>query len=374
MRFIPTDQPTAPPVLVRERVFGVRYDVDSHAPSRSLYLTSNADGCYNRELRVASLERPSEWLPLLWESEAPVLPHSRSRSLDGVFAFDDFVAVTGREGGFTQIWVVRVDSATGGAASVAQRLGFEEEAFTAEVWGVDNRLFACDGRLRIEYSSMTAPRSIREYDVASRTATTLRVQPVPNYDPSRYATRRVEVTARDGVQVPVTLLWRPDLASVSGDSPCPLHLYGYGSYGVCIDPSFAASRLALVDRGIVYAIAHVRGGGEMGHHGWYEAQGKYLAKRNTFHDFVDCAQALCERGIARRGALTCEGRSAGGLLVGNAVNLAPELFAAAVAGVPFVDLMVTMCDPSIPLTTEEWEEWGNPNEETVTPGRGRPKA
>ena len=127
-----------------------------------------------------------------------------------------------------------------------------------------------------------------------------------------------------------------------------------------MDPSFSASRLALVDRGICYAIAHIRGGGEMGHHEWYEKQGKYLAKKNTFYDFVDCARYLKEQGIS--GDMSCEGRSAGGLLVGNAVNLAPETFNACIAGVPFVDLMTTMCDPSIPLTTEEWEEWGNPNE------------
>ena len=140
----------------------------------------------------------------------------------------------------------------------------------------------------------------------------------------------------------------------------PTHLYGYGSYGISMDPSFSASRLALVDRGICYAIAHIRGGGEMGHHEWYEKQGKYLEKKNTFHDFVDCARYLKEQGIS--GDMSCEGRSAGGLLVGNAVNLAPEAFNACIAGVPFVDLMTTMCDPSIPLTTEEWEEWGNPNE------------
>ena len=132
---------------------------------------------------------------------------------------------------------------------------------------------------------------------------------------------------------------------------------------MCIDPHFASARLSLIDRGVVYAIAHVRGGGEMGHHRWYETDGKYLRKRNSFTDFVDCGKALLERGIAEPGRLSCEGRSAGGLLVGNVVNMAPELWCAAVAGVPFVDLMVTMCDPSIPLTTEEWEEWGNPNEE-----------
>jgi len=196
--------------------------------------------------------------------------------------------------------------------------------------------------------------TVRAYD-------TLKAQPVPGYDASLYQTKRLEVAARDGEKVPVTLLWRAD--KVAEGAAAPTHLYGYGSYGICMDPSFSASRLALVDRGVVFAVAHVRGGGEMGHHKWYEAAGKYLAKRNTFTDFVDCAKALLEQGIAQPGKLSCEGRSAGGLLMGNVVNMAPDLFCASVAGVPFVDLMVTMCDPSIPLTTEEWEEWGNPNEE-----------
>jgi len=290
-----------------------------------------------------------------------VLAHTAARSLDSVSAFGSFLAVEGREDGFTQLWIVPLDcsSPAGGvAAADAHRMSFEAESFTASL--STNHLFEADDKLRVEYSSMTSPRAVLEYDVSSRAYTTLKVQPVPNYDEALYQTERREVVARDGVKVPVTLLWRPDAVAAEGGSAC--HLYGYGSYGICIDPSFSASRLALVDRGVVFAIAHVRGGGEMGHHTWYEAQGKYLQKRNTFNDFVDCAQELLASGIAKPGLLSCEGRSAGGLLVGNVVNMAPELFRAAVAGVPFVDLMTTMCDPSIPLTTEEWEEWGNPNE------------
>jgi oligopeptidase B len=355
------------PTLVRAREQGVRYDADSHAPSGSLLLTSNVDG-KNREVYVASLEAPSQWAPLLvGSSGAQVLAHSDTRSLDGVEAFADFAAVHGREDGFTQVWCVPLSKGGGGgggggcvAVEDAHRMVFEAEAFTAEI--ASNRLFDPNGKLRVDYSSMTSPRALLEYDVGARTYTTLKATPVPNYDESLYATSRLEITARDGVLVPVTLLWRKGLAMEEGGSPSPLHLYGYGSYGICMDPSFSSSRLALVDRGVVYAIAHVRGGGEMGHHRWYEQMGKYLQKRNTFDDFVDVGRDLVSRGIARPDGLSCEGRSAGGLLVGNVVNLAPDLFCAAVAGVPFVDLMTTMCDPSIPLTTEEWEEWGNPNE------------
>jgi len=245
-------------------------------------------------------------------------------------------------------------------------VSFDGDAFTASLPPGGNRLFCGGGKLRVQYSSMVSPASLLEYDVASRTFETLKVTPVPAYDASLYQTKRVQVAARDGQEVPVTLWWRSDAVQIDPSSGLPslspCHLYGYGSYGICAEPSFAFSLLPLVDRGVVFAIAHVRGGGEMGHD-WYEKQGKYLTKKNTFTDFVDCAKALLDRGVARPGALSCEGRSAGGLLVGNVVNMAPELFCAAVAGVPFVDLMTTMCDPSIPLTTEEWEEWGNPNEE-----------
>jgi len=168
--------------------------------------------------------------------------------------------------------------------------------------------------------------------------------------------------------VPVTLFWRKDLVHVSEPdsgapaTPAPLHLYGYGSYGHSIEPAFSSRTLPLVDRGVVYAVAHVRGGSENGRWQWYEEGGKYLTKRNTFNDFVDVADALVRTGWTQPKCMSCEGRSAGGLLVGNVVNMAPHLFRAAIAGVPFVDLIVTMCDPSIPLTTGEWEEWGNPNE------------
>jgi len=357
--FVPAATPAAAPTLIRPRQYGVRYDVDSHAPSRQLYLTSNADGLVNRQLYAASLDAPAAWTPLS-SGAAPVLAHSDTRSIDHVSAFETFLAVGGREEGFTQVWVLPLDGA-GGAAADAQRLGFEDASFTAEL--ATNMLFEAAGKLRLQYSSMVSPRALREYEVAlpGHSFATLKVQPVPGYDASLYQTKRIEVAARDGEAVPVTLLWRTD--AVEEGQPAPCHLYGYGSYGICMDPYFSASRLALVDRGVVFAVAHVRGGGEMGHHRWYEAAGKYLAKRNTFTDFVDCAEALVASGVAKPGALSCEGRSAGGLLVGNVVNMAPDMFCACIGGVPFVDLMVTMCDPSIPLTTEEWEEWGNPNEE-----------
>ena len=372
--FVPTASPTDTPTVIRPREFGVKYDMESHAPSKSLFLTSNIDGKRNRELFRASLDRPSKWTPVVAPNGKPVLTHSRSRSLDYVQCFDGFLAATGRANGFTKIWLVPL-APDGTAKSDMCPIIFEEEACECGLSSKSNQLFDADGKLRVSYTSMTTPPSLLEYDVKSGTSSSpsasssafklLKQKPVPNYDATKYATKQMKVTARDGETIPVTLLWRPDAMKGGEGTPAPLHLYGYGSYGVCIDPGFSESlpNLPLVDRGVVFAIAHVRGGGEMGHHAWYERQGKYLEKRNTFFDFVDCAKALIAEGVAQPGRVTCEGRSAGGLLVGNVVNDAPELFKAALAGVPFVDLMVTMCDSSIPLTCEEWEEWGNPNEE-----------
>jgi len=242
------------------------------------------------------------------------------------------------------------------------KITFDEPIYTAEL--DINREFDAT-QLRFEYSSLTTPRSIFEYDMAdaSHPRRVLKEQPVPNYDASLYESCRTEATAADGTKVPMSLVWRKDRRPKQADgsyAPMPTLLYGYGSYGACIDPEFSPTRVALLDRGILYAIAHIRGGGEMGRT-WYEDEGKYLKKKNTFTDFVSCAEHLIESGVTTASQLGTTGRSAGGLLMGAVLNMAPQLFKCAIAGVPFVDLMNTMCDPSIPLTVGEWEEWGNPN-------------
>jgi oligopeptidase B len=182
--------------------------------------------------------------------------------------------------------------------------------------------------------------------------------PVKGFDTGKYTTMRLEVTARDGVKVPVSIAFKTDMRSHRG----PLLLEGYGSYGISNDPAFMRTAVPLMDRGVTIAIAHIRGGGEMGRE-WYEKQGKYFTKLNTFYDFIDVAEHLVSTGWTQPSRLAISGRSAGGLLMGATLNMRPDLFRCVVAGVPFVDVMVSMCDPSIPLTTGEWLEWGNPNVE-----------
>jgi oligopeptidase B len=209
--------------------------------------------------------------------------------------------------------------------------------------------------VRYGYTSLVTPPSAYDYDVRTRASTLVKQQPVVGYDPAGYETRRLWATATDGTRVPISVVWRRD---VEATRPNPLLLYGYGSYEVSIDPTFSSARVSLLDRGVVFAIAHVRGGGELGRE-WYE-QGKFFAKRNTFTDFVACARFLVDEGYTAPDRLMARGGSAGGLLMGAVANLAPELFRVVVAEVPFVDTLTTILDETLPLTVTEWEEWGDP--------------
>jgi oligopeptidase B len=234
------------------------------------------------------------------------------------------------------------------------------------VWGSANPEYDSSS-LRYEYSSLTTPRSVYEDDLSTGASVLLKRQPVlGDFDPSRYRTERRWAVAGDGTRVPMSLVFRPDLVKApgadggqAGDSPgAPCLLYGYGSYETSIDPTFSSLRLSLLDRGFVFAIAHVRGGGEMGR-SWYE-EGKLAAKPTTFTDFVSCARTLVAEGWTSPDRLVARGGSAGGLLMGAVANLAPDLFRAVVAEVPFVDCLTTILDETLPLTVLEWEEWGNP--------------
>jgi oligopeptidase B len=212
--------------------------------------------------------------------------------------------------------------------------------------------------LRLGYTSFVTPSTVYDYVVATGEKLLRKRQPVlGGYDPADYDQARVSARAHDGVQVPISLVWKRSFGA-PGDVPRPLHLYGYGSYEHSIEPGFSVARLSELDRGVVFAVAHVRGGGEMGRQ-WYE-DGKTMRKRNTFTDFTDCAEHLIAGGYTVPERLVAEGGSAGGLLMGAVANMRPELFAGILADVPFVDALTSILDPSLPLTVIEWDEWGDP--------------
>jgi len=347
--------------IVSPRDQGTIYKVDHAEAENHLVFVTNAWGKQEFTLCAAPVDKPSKenWF------EMESFKYDPAKYLLGAYCFKDFVVVSGREGGLTRLWILRLSSGSGKLdVSSCQRVEFDEEAYEVN-FSARNKVFDAD-EFRVIYSSMVTPDSTMMIS-SSGVATPIKVEEVPHYDPSMYATLRLEAPARDGTMIPLSVVFKKDDDFVEGGDlkaqfmsrRRPTYLYGYGSYGACMDPSFGMSRLPLLDRGMAYVIAHIRGGSELGRK-WYQTEGKYLAKCNTFDDFIDCGKFLKEHVAS---SIAIEGRSAGGLLIGASMNRAPPgLFDVAVAGVPFVDVMTTMCDPSIPLTVIEWEEWGNPNE------------
>jgi oligopeptidase B len=281
-----------------------------------------------------------------WEE---VIPHRADVFLNGFEPFRDRMVLFERQDGMTQLRV------RGWNGEDDHYIRFDEEAYVVRPSAnpeLDTDI------LRLSYQSMTTPGSVYDYDMTSRELTLLkRDEVLGGYDPAEYRTERVFATARDGTRVPVSLVYRRDLRQGGTQ---PLLLYGYGSYGSSTDPGFSSIRLSLLDRGFIYAIAHIRGGQEFGRD-WYE-QGKLLQKRNTYYDFIDAAEHLVAAGYTSPDRLYAQGGSAGGLLMGAVVNLRPDLFHGAIAAVPFVDVVTTMLDETIPLTTFEWDEWGDPRD------------
>jgi oligopeptidase B len=280
-----------------------------------------------------------------WED---VLPHRDETLLEGVDIFKDYLVVSERTEGLNQIRIKRWDDAED------YYIQFPDPAYSAYVGA--NPDFDTK-QLRYGYNSMTTPSSVFEMDMVSQATSLLKQQEVlgGSFDPANYESERVMVEARDGTKVPVSIVSRK---GVKKDGNNPFLLYAYGSYGYSMDAGFSSTRLSLLDRGFVYAIAHIRGGQEMGRD-WYE-DGKMFNKKNTFTDFVDCGQAMVDLGYTSPKHLYAMGGSAGGLLMGAVVNMAPALFNGVIAAVPFVDVINTMLDESIPLTTGEFDEWGNP--------------
>jgi oligopeptidase B len=350
LRLLDADDPTGEFALVAERNAGVEYSVDhwAHPADRSrdlLLVLHNGDGKQNFELATAPLDAPAEWTPLI--------PHRPDTRLLGVEAFADHFVVEYRRDGLTGLAIHPV---TGGRPSAeGTPIPFDEPIYT--VGPGDNPEFST-GKLRLGYGSMVTPSTVYDYDIAAGTLSLLKRQPVlGDFDPADYEQHRVWATAEDGTRIPISLVHRK---GVEADGTAPAVIYGYGSYEASMDPYFSVARLSLLDRGFVFAIAHIRGGGEMGRN-WYD-EGKLLAKRNTFTDFVAAARQLVADGWTAADRLVARGGSAGGLLMGAVANLAPDAFAGVVADVPFVDALNTILDPTLPLTVIEWEEWGNPLE------------
>lgn len=336
---LPADNPAAPMLCVSPRKVGREYDVDEH--DGTLFIHTN-DVDPNFRLCTAPIDNPGEWTELI----AP----SKSFYMTGVATFKELFVVEGREDGLDQI---ELHDYAGGPA---KRIVFPEASYVAGLG--DNPEWSVT-KLRLGYESMVTPGTVQDYDLATGALETLKVQEIPSgYDRAKYRTERIKVAARDGTLIPLSIVYPKDFPR---DGSGKLYLYSYGAYGIAIPPGFSTSRMSFLDRGMAFAIAHIRGGDDLGQQ-WY-LDGKLAKRTNTFTDFVDVARGLIARGFTHEGGIAVAGRSAGGELMGAVANSDPELWGAMVADVPFVDVLNTMLDDSLPLTPGEWPEWGNPIED-----------
>ncbi|HEV3044230.1 MAG TPA: S9 family peptidase [Roseiarcus sp.] len=333
------DDPTAPPRLIAPRRPGLRYDIMDHG--EKFFIRANSDGAADFKIVTAPREAPGV------ENWRDLIAHKAGRLIVATALFKRFLARLEREDGLPRIVIHELES--GKEHSVA----FDAEAYSL---AFENVFEFDQSVMRFSFSSMATPREIYDYDMATRERVLRKRQMAPKgFHSSDYVTRRVFAAAADGESVPISLLYRKDTPI---DGTAPLLVYGYGAYGLAIDAAFSTNRLSLVDRGFVFAIAHVRGGTDKGWR-WYE-EGKLARKPNTFGDFIAATQHLVDRGFAAKGKVVVQGGSAGGMLMGAVANRAPGLFRAIIADVPFVDVLNTMLDASLPLTPPEWLEWGNP--------------
>ena len=340
-RILESDQPEGEFRVFQQRQPDMLYGIDHYG--EHFYIQTNADGAKNYKIMrtpIGQTEKPN------WEE---VIASRDQVMIEGFTIFSRFFVIEEREGGLVKICVKTWDGATD------YYIDFGEQTYTASV-GANPEFDATT--VRFAYTSMTTPSSVFEFDMEKRTKILLKQQEVVGgYNPNDYITERLMAPSHDGVLVPISIVYKKGLAK-NGQNP--LVLYGYGSYGSSMDAYFSLARLSLLDRGFVWAIAHIRGGEEMGRQ-WYE-DGKMLNKKNTFLDFIACAEHLINNGYTSPQKMFAMGGSAGGLLVGAVVNMRPDLWKGVIAQVPFVDVVTTMLDESIPLTTGEYDEWGNPNE------------
>jgi oligopeptidase B len=347
--FVSADDPQGTFEIVTPRQKGHEYSATHH--QGYFYILTN-DRAQNFRIMRTLVSQPQQQY---WQE---YLPHDPERLLEGIDEFKDYLIISERYQGLGQLRAIEIHS------KASHYLEFDDPTylvFGAANWEYDTQTF------RFGYTSLVLPMTVFEYDLRSlsvgsaesRTKTILKQNEIPGgYDPSQYHSERIFARSHDGVEVPISIVYRRDCRR---DGTHPLYLYGYGSYGASLDPGFSTNRLSLLDRGFVYAIAHIRGGSELGRH-WYES-GKFLQKKNTFLDFIACAEHLIAQKYTSAGNIAIAGGSAGGLLVGATINLKPELFKAAIAQVPFVDVLNTMLDDTLPLTQLEYDEWGNPADE-----------
>ena len=337
VRFLPADDFSSAPNLICPRETGHEYEVEHYQDQlliRSNKRQANFD-LYTAPLIANSL---SQWKVFL--------AGDATHYLLGQLVFDDQIFVPQRIDGLDQILVISADNER-------HFIELPEATYSLDLGTNPNPQSSF---LRLQYSSLTTPHSVMDYDIAARTLKTRKVQQIPSgYDAHEYQSERLMATARDGQQVPISLVYKRDTPR---DDSTALHLYAYGAYGHAIPPAFSTNTLSLLDRGVIFAIAHIRGGDDLGYH-WYQG-GKLQQRENTFNDFVDCTRHLISEGYTSAGRVLISGGSAGGELMGAVINQAPELYAAVVAHVPFVDVLNTMLNPDLPLTPMEWPEWGNP--------------
>jgi oligopeptidase B len=342
-RYIPADQPMAAPRLVLPCEHDHKYFIDHRGGL--LYIRTNKNA-KNYRLVTAPMSDPRA------QNWQEVVPHRPQVKLDDFDLFANHLVLSERTSGLQTIQIIDLHT------HKAHELAFPEQVYTAALDA--NREFNTNV-LRFRYQSLTTPNSVFDYDMNTRERKLLKqTEVLGGYNPANYTAERAYATAADGTRIPISLVYRKGMKR---DGKSPMLLYGYGSYGISIDPNFNSNRVSLLDRGVIYAIAHIRGGGELGED-WREA-GRMMKKRNTFTDFINCAEYLIKERYTASDRLVIQGGSAGGLLMGAVVNMRPDLFKAVVAQVPFVDVVNTMLDASLPLTTGEYLEWGNPNEKAA---------
>ncbi|MEM9687434.1 MAG: S9 family peptidase, partial [Bacteroidota bacterium] len=341
-RFLNADQPDGEFVVFQPRVRGLEYEIAHYKDN--FYIVTNADGATNFKLMKTPEDKTGKEH---WEE---AIPHREDVLLESIDIFKDFLVLSERSNGLHKIRIKRWDD------KEDYYLPFDNETYS--VYPTTNLEFDTN-TLRYNYTSLTTPISTIDFNMITQEKTVRKEQEVPGetFDKNNYTSERIWAEATDGTKIPISMVYRKGMER---NGKNPLLLFGYGSYGAIINPRFSTVRLSLLDRGFIFAIAHIRGSQYMGR-SWYE-NGKLLTKKNTFTDFIDCTKFLIDQQYSTPEHMYALGGSAGGLLMGAVLNMAPELYNGVIASVPFVDVITTMLDESIPLTTEEYDEWGNPNE------------